>query len=164
MGVFSGSFFKWVSHPFLCDVQITKWPFSSVRFPRKEQRCTCRCTSALAVLNSCILSAGTELESLLSTFRLCALQAVDKEVLKHWSGSGGIQSLSSSEHVCCCQHLLMTSMRGTSTVALAPQAPIYYLSQWIPVSAGEEMELSLFLLALRKAGFDFTLCVSLRST
>lgn len=85
-------------------------------FQGKEQHCTCRCTSALAVLNSCILSAGTELEEMLGSFfsvpsepaRLCTLQAGDKEVPKHLSGSGGIQSLPSSLQQWACV-LLSTS-------------------------------------------------------
>lgn len=91
MGVFSRSFFKWVSHPFLCDMQITKWPFKSACFPRKLHLqmhiCTC---CAKFLLSDCWYWAGDAGKSLLSTFRLCTLQAGDKEVPKRLSGRGGI--------------------------------------------------------------------------
>lgn len=74
MGVFSGSFFKWVSHPFLCDVTITKWPFKTVCFPRKRatlhlQLHICTCWTKFMHCVCWHWAGGDAGKSLLFTFR-----------------------------------------------------------------------------------------------
>lgn len=93
--------------------------------------CTC-CTEFMPSV--CWYWAG---KSLLSTSRLCTLQAGDREVLKHWSGSGGTQPLAASpaESMCAAVSISWWPASGGPALLLLLHRHLFIIcpSEFLPL-------------------------------